>query len=193
MVGSENVSLGEGWQLARTPAGRCANPQELAEVAAQWHVASVPGTVAASLRHDLRSVGNYDADDWWYRTRFAARVHGTHARYRLRFEGLATLATVWLNGTQILTSCNMFLAHSVDVTALLRKENELIIAFHSLDAALAEKRPRPRWKTGLVEKQNLRWFRTTLLGRIAGWTPAVTAVGPWRPIVLECNEALELG
>jgi len=139
MVGSENVSLGEGWQLARTPAGRCATPQDLAGFPAQWHEASVPGTAAASLRHDLNSVGNYDADDWWYRRSFPAAVRGPGARYRLRFEGLASLATAWLNGTPILTSRNMFVAHRVDVTALLRKENQLVIAFHSLDAALAEK------------------------------------------------------
>jgi len=35
----------------------------------------------------------------------------------------------------------------------------------------------------------LRWFRTTLLGRIPGWTPPVTAVGPWKPIYLLDNAA----
>src|SRR5206468_3391681 len=58
--------------------------------------------------------------------------------------------------------------------------------------AMAPRRPRPRWKTALVEAQNLRWFRTTLLGRMPGWSPAVPPVGPWQPIVLECADALEL-
>jgi beta-mannosidase len=164
----------------------------LASFPAQWHEAVVPGTVAASLHHDLDTPGNYDADDWWYRTSFPAPAGTPGARHRLRFEGLATLASVWLNGTAILSSRNMFVAQSVDVTRLLRDENQLLIAFHSLDAELAKKRARPRWKTALVEHQNLRWVRTTLLGRIPGWTPPVTPVGPWRPIVLECHERLEL-
>jgi beta-mannosidase len=79
----------------------------------------------------------------------------------------------------------MFLPHRVDVTALLRDDNELAITFGSLDRSLALRRPRPRWKTRLVDKQGLRWIRTTLLGRIPAWTPAAPAVGPWGPVVLE--------
>src|SRR6185437_11890147 len=43
-----------------------------------------------------------------------------------------------------------------------------------------------------VARQDLRWFRTTLLGRIPGWTPPLAPVGPWGPIALECVERLEL-
>jgi hypothetical protein len=59
-----------------------------------------------------------------------------------------------------------------------------VIAFRALDAVLAARRPRPRWKTALVAQQNLRWARTTLLGRLPGWSPPVTAVGPWAPVSL---------
>jgi len=51
---------------------------------------------------------------------------------------------------------------------------------------------RPRWKTALVGEQNLRWLRTTLLGRMPGWTPPITCVGPWLPVVLECFDALDV-
>src|SRR5262249_32583844 len=81
-----------------------------------------------------------------------------------------------------LTSDNMFLEHEVPVS--LAGDNELVICFRSLDKALAARRPRPRWKTKLVAHQQLRWFRTTLLGRIPGWSPPVAPVGPWRPVEL---------
>jgi beta-mannosidase len=170
------VWLHEGWKLARS------------KDASEWHDAVVPGTVAASLKHDIAKEGPYDAEEWFYKLHFVAPPATRHV---LRFEGLATLAHVSLNGTPILISRNMFLTHRVDVTHLLRETNELVIRFEPLDAALKERRPRPRWKTALVNHQNLRWFRTTLLGRIPGWTPPVTPVGPWAPIALECIDQVD--
>ncbi|HUP97837.1 MAG TPA: hypothetical protein VM073_07845 [Usitatibacter sp.] len=175
--------LASGWQLARTPAGACASPERLAVTALAWQKALVPGTVAASLNGKLEAAGNLDADDWWYRVSFARPDEGL--LHRLRFEGLATLAQAWLNGTEILRSRNMFRAKAVDITRLMRDQNELVIVFRSLDAELATRRMRPRWKTGLVANQALRWTRTTLLGRIPAWTPPIPPVGPWGPVVLE--------
>jgi beta-mannosidase len=170
------VWLHDGWKMARS------------RDATQWHDAMVPGTVAASLGHDIGREGAFDSEEWWYRLSFVAPPATRHV---LRFEGLATLAHVSLNGTPILASRNMFVSHRVDVTHLLRDVNELVIRFEPLDAALKERRPRPRWKTALVNHQNLRWFRTTLLGRIPGWTPPVAPVGPWAPIALECIDRID--
>jgi beta-mannosidase len=182
--------LATGWALARTAPETCATPAALSRTPCTWRPAEVPGTVAASVRAELDANENFDADDWWYRTTFARPTEG--GRHFLRFEGLATIAEVWLNGKPILTSRNMFRAHRVDVTRLLRDDNDLAIAFRSLDAALAGRRPRPRWKTRLVENQALRWARTTLLGRIPAWTPAITPVGPWGPIALESSVGVDV-
>jgi beta-mannosidase len=186
------LPIEQGWQLASTPPGACATPQDLAALALQWHEAKVPGTVAESLGEDFENASDYDARDWWYRVVFSAPTGKPNTRYRLRFDGLATLATAWLNGVPILSSRNMFVGRSVDVTALCRDVNQLIVVFRALRPVLAERRPRPRWKTALVENQNLRWIRTTLLGRIPGWTPAIAPVGPWRRIALECLESVAL-
>lgn len=145
-----------------------------------------------SLGADLNTIGRYDADDWWYDCHFAATTKSSQERRRLRFEGLATLAEVWLNGQLILNACNMFVAHVVDVTDMLQSDNELIICLRSLDQVLAARKPRPRWKTALVEHQTLRWVRTTLLGRIPGWTPPIQPVGPWKPVRLETVVAIDL-
>jgi beta-mannosidase len=167
----------EGWELA---AG--------ADEPGAWSPARVPGTVAAALRElgqwGFEARRDFDAEGWWYRCRFAAeRPAGT--RQRLRFEGLATLAEVSLNGERLLSSRNMFAAHSIEVTDRLKPENELLIRFLPLAPELKVKRPRGRWKTRLVEQQSLRWIRTTLLGRMHGWTPPAAPVGPWRPVWLE--------
>ena len=98
-------------------------------------------------------------------------------------------STVWVNGQQILHSRSMFVRHTVDITHAVRRENTLLIRCHALgpliDALPA--RPRPRWKTALVQHQGLRWVRTSLLGRMRPWCPRVAAVGPWRPIAVESS------
>jgi beta-mannosidase len=74
----------------------------------------------------------------------------------------------------------------------LRDDNELVIRFHSLDRLVKAKRPRPRWKAPMIENQQLRWFRTTLLGRTPGWSPPAAAVGPWRDVWLERRRHFEI-
>jgi beta-mannosidase len=157
------------WSLASTLPNEASDPRQLGNIT--WLPSAVPD----------------DDRDWWYRCTFSADGGTT-----LRFDGLATIAQVWLNGELILESNSMFQRHSVDVATLLKPENELVLCFRSLNAALAQKRPRPRWKTRLVRQQQLRWFRTSLFGRIPGWTPPTPIVGPWRDITLETPRPIEL-
>lgn len=180
-------ALNQGWQFALLPAGSASQTSDLEAAHPRWIDATVPGTAMA----DLFAAGLADFDrhpaldemDVWYRGRFSASPMQGDA-IKLIFEGLATVAEVWLNGTHLLTSGNMFQQHDLDVTSQLQDENELLIRFASLKEALKARRPRPRWRTKLVDQQQLRWWRTTLLGRIPGWTPAVPAVGPWKPVRL---------
>src|SRR5258708_7248154 len=172
------VRLTEGWQLKLTEAG-------------DWIPAIVPGTAAQALqaagRWSIEQPTPLHDKDIWYRTRFA----GTGPR-TLRFEGLATIAEVQLNGAQILASDNMFLAHEVDVN--LAGDNELLIVFHALDKELASRKgSRARWRTKIVENNALRLVRTTLLGHMTGWQPPVHAVGPWRTVeLIDKKRAIEM-
>jgi beta-mannosidase len=181
-------SLELGWEVAPTPPDSVVTPAELDKVR-HFSPAIVPGTAAGALAAtaawDFERPRDFDASDWWYRTRFAAAPAEDSALTLLRFEGLATVAEVWLNGVKILDTDNMFRVYELDVGTALRETNELAIRFRSLAALVKARRGRPRWRTKLVESQQLRWFRTTLLGRIPGWTPPVAAVGPWRPVILE--------
>ncbi len=168
------------WQLARTVPGSVQAPADL-PTSLDWIAAPVPGTAAQALRNAghwtlERPLPLHD-QDIWYRTRFG----GSGLRV-LRFGGLATVAEVWLNGRSILVSDNMFLCHEVEVE--LAGDNDLAIVFRSLDAELARRKKRARWRTGLVADNALRQIRTTLLGHMTGWQPAVHAVGPWRAIEL---------
>jgi len=177
-----------GWAICRTAAGAAADPQQLQSVAAlSWQAIDAPSTVAQALRTLGRleaDASRLDVDDWWFRLRFDAGSMPAGARRWLRFGGLATLAQAWLNGAPLLESRNMHLAHDCEAPALQAEGNELLVRFASLDQALTQRRPRPRWRTPMVAHQQLRWIRTTLLGRTPGWSPPWPAVGPWRAVEL---------
>ncbi|KAI1340065.1 family 2 glycosyl hydrolase [Xylariaceae sp. FL0016] len=128
---------------------------------------------------------------WTYKCTFpkpetAAASKSTKAD--LVFGGLDTFATVSLNGTEILQSDNMFLSHRVDVSGLLKSENELEIVFE----------PSMRRGTEEVEKhshEHTFYVRQTHVSRVPvrsaqynwgwDWGPIMLTLGPWRPIFLQ--------
>ena len=182
------------WAVAAVTPGHARCPSDLDSRDLDWLACDGPMTAAAALRAaglwDVERPRNFDADDWWYRCRFT--LSDNDSPIRLRFQGLATIADVWLDGTPILHSTSMFVAHSVDVGHLDGREHELQFRFHALEPLLSGRRPRPRWRTALVARQQLRHFRTTLLGRTATWWPPVAPVGPWRPVLVEPAVPLQI-
>ncbi len=197
IAGHRRQQLTAGWEICSTPPDAYANPEVLSRATLTWVAAFAPSTVAACLRAaNLWSLDapprRFDAEDWWYRLRFTAPPRAAHEEIVLGFDGLATVADVWLNGALLLSSDNMFLAHERVLDALQPGENEIVIRFRALDRLLEAKHPRPRWRAPMVENQQLRWFRTTLLGRTPGWSPPAAAVGPWRAVWLETRARLRL-
>jgi len=189
-VGADVADLLETaeWQCASAPPGAVRSPKDLPDVS-RWWPATVPGTAAGALRaagEPHFDLVDYDADDWFFRTTFAS---GAGPR-ELVAAGLATVADLWVDGQMLAHSENMFkeVHRCVDLEA---GTHELVIRFAALRALCRERRPRPRWKTYLVNEQNLRFFRTTMLGRIPGWAAVPAPVGPWRGIRLQVPDPLE--
>ncbi len=185
--GHVETPINEGWEVAATAPSAVDGPLALERAALSWTRAAVPTTAAGALR----AAGawsldgpprRFDAEDWWWRVTFSGGERDSKAEVSLCFDGLATLADVWLNGEHLLETDNMFVGYEKPVK--LADCNELVIRCRSVDAALKTKRPRPRWRAPMIESAQLRWLRTTLLGRTPGWSPPAAAVGPWRPIRL---------
>jgi beta-mannosidase len=171
-------ALDAGWQCVSTPAGACETPDML-DAYTDWLDAPVPGTVASAHRaagvKDDSPAQAYALSDHWYRV----TLHATGKR-RLRFNGLATIAEVWIDGRKLLESDSMFLAHDLDIE--MAGETTLHICFRSIAPALAAKRGRARWRPKLAQPATLRNVRTTLLGHMPGWCPAIQPAGPWRAV-----------
>jgi beta-mannosidase len=175
------VVLDEAWEIARAPAAE-----------GGWRAAGRAQPVAAALAEAGEwsldgPARRFDAESWCWRLRFDAPAAVLAAGGRLGFEGLATVCEVSLNGRPVLSTRNMFRRHAVDLPAPAWRAagNELVLRFAALDDELAPRRPRPRWRAPMVAHQQLRFVRTTLLGRTPGWSPAAAVVGPWREVWLE--------
>ncbi|HEY7970578.1 MAG TPA: hypothetical protein VID95_11335 [Candidatus Limnocylindrales bacterium] len=189
VVGSGPERLDRGWQAAATSPGAVDDPAAIDGLA--WLPARVPGTAAGARRDAGLPFGDPDGEDWWYRVAFDAPAAAADEEVVLLFGGLATIADAWLNGEHVLASRSMFEEHSVDVGRLLRGRNELVVRFAAIAPLLeTPRKPRARWRTRLVADNNLRWIRTTLIGRIPGFASGPAPAGPWRPVELERRRGL---
>jgi len=195
----KQLTIDTGWQLR----ARTAGATEAQFTATDgWTPANVPGVVQQDLlaagripdpfvglnEHEVQWVGERD---WLYRCRFdlPEEIAGED-HVDLCFDGLDTIATVWLNGEEILRSDNQFVPHRVPVKALLRPTgNELRLRFDSAllagQALQAHYGPRDAWNGDpsrvYVRKAgyNYGW----------DWGPVIMTAGPWRPIHLEAYGA----
>jgi beta-mannosidase len=182
---SPRLALVSGWEISR-------------DADTGWRAVAAPLPVAALLADAGEwtmdgPARRFDAETWYYRLRLDAPAAVRAAGGRLVFDGLATCCEVSFNGAAVLSTRNMFRRHAVDLPAAAWKPqgNELLLRFDALDTHLAARRPRPRWRTPMVEHQQLRFLRTTLLGRTPGWSPAAAVVGPWQGVWLEPLGAAE--
>ncbi|MBK5305576.1 MAG: hypothetical protein JJD92_02695 [Frankiaceae bacterium] len=177
MAGSSRLPLSTGWQLRRS--GDDATDDD-------WLAAQVPGTVASAHRASGRAVPA-DLDDvgWLFRTAVDAPAADTGEQLVLRFDGVATLADIVLDGTVIAEVRSMHTPVAVDVTDLLREGSSLEVRCAALGPVLATpRRPRARWRAALAPN-GLRWIRTAIIGRAPGLAAGPPLIGPWRSVSLE--------
>lgn len=189
---TDDLLAGAHWECAATSPGAVADAGDLDAARLSWIPASVPGTAGAAAvaaYGDRALWDDYDGADWWFRTSFdTADGDGS---WVVELGGLATVADVWLNGVHLLHSENMFLEHRLDIDRLAGS-NRLVLRFAALTPLLAKRRPRPRWRSPRMVHQNLRWLRTTLMGRLLGWVVTPPPVGPWRPISIRKAQPVEV-
>ena len=122
-----------------------------------------------------------DGVDASFATTLEASVDGI-----LRFDGIATLATVLIDGEAVAESSSMWVPVEVPLAA---GSHAIEVRCRALAPELAvSRKPRARWRQKVAYDGNLRWFRTTLNGRAPGFAPGPPVVGLWRPVWFIADE-----
>lgn len=182
------IPINQGWTFSEAGSGK-------------WMDAVVPGTIHQDLiRHKLLPDPFYGLNegkiqwvenkDWVYKTDFTLTPEQIAKEgANLIFEGLDTYADVYLNGSLILRSDNMFVGYTVPVKEVLRPgKNRLQILFHS-----PIRQTLPQWETNGFEypaDNDHSDKRVSIFSRKApysyGWDWGIRMVtsGVWRPITL---------
>ncbi|MFC9693505.1 glycoside hydrolase family 2 protein [Kribbella sp. NPDC056951] len=174
------------------------------EGGASWTVESsdrdpFAATVPGEVHTDLLAAGlipdPFDGDnesklawigstDWTYRTTFDWVADG-HAVQELVADGLDTVATVTLNGTELGRTQNQHRGYRFDVTSLLvASGNELVVAF----AAPVEAAKKFAETLGLWPHTNKHPYNA--IRKMASnygwdWGPDLATAGIWKPIGIE--------
>lgn len=175
------------WTCLATEPNTVVDPKNLPSDA-EWLRARVPGTAAGALADSgVTDWATHDVDalDWWFVTTVALTPDGsgTGTPLRLELDGLATLATVWVDGLEVARSRSMFAPVIAEIHAASAQVS-IAIRFESVAGRLAKRMPRGRWRSSMIAQQGLRHIRTTLLGRAPVYGTLPQVVGPWRPIRL---------
>ena len=184
------VSLNEGWEFRQKTDGP---PSD----ATKWLPAVVPGVVHTDLlrnrvipdpfyRDNEAKLQWIENADWEYRKTLAATPEMlAHEHVDLVFEGLDTLADVYVNDKQVLTADNMFREWRTDVKSFLKPgDNVVHIVFHSVFLAMKElQNEDPSFS--LTHAEGKQYIRKAAYEYGWDWGPRFVTSGIWQPVYLE--------
>lgn len=169
---TEDIQLSEGWKIY---------PDSSPETV---YTADVPCTVMGALTdnglyEDALAGMNYKEIDrtqfeqpWWFVKEFILPELKDDQRAELAFDGISYRADVWLNGTQVASSDELygpFRQFSYDVTDLLRVENKLAVKVY-------------RWQPGEFNIGFVDWNPR----------PADESMGIFRPVWIRFSDAVSI-
>ena len=180
----------------------------------QWHSAQVPGVVQTDLLRNGLIPDPFDRDnefrlqwigltDWEYQTVFESDAASlAHDHIDLVFDGLDTLADVYLNDQAILHADNMFRHWRVSAKPLLKPgANTLRIVFHSaVEKMLPYVKSLPYVLPSISTHNfgNEEDIATAPYTRKApynygwDWGPRFMTEGIWQPVRLETWDAMRI-
>ena len=154
----------------------------------------VEATVPGNLEIDLERAGiienpfyaaNHSKRDCEYLHAFYIKkfeYSGGMDMPRLVFEGLDTVAEIYLNGKEIGRTENMLIEHSLSVLGALRVgENELVV---HIRPAVIEARRYPLTAGESAQAYNLESLHIRKAPHMFGWDimPRIVSLGIWRPV-----------
>ncbi len=191
MMMNKKLFLNEGWKFSIASKNKSAKKIQVGKS----YPALVPGTVHTDLLNNKLIEDPYFSDnekrlrwisecDWVYETNFVYRK-SDNENIDLVFEGLDTIAEIFLNEKKLAETENMFLEYRFDVTKkLLEGENHLKIIFFSPVKYVEELQD--EYGELPVERNPERiYIRKAQYSYGWDWGPIFPTSGIWKNIYLE--------
>lgn len=159
-----------------------------------WLDAAVPGDVHSTLLVNGRIEDPYVSTNdqacrwierkiWVYRTEFDRPENSGDADIFLSFEGLDTLAEVFVNGEAVAISENMFVPVSVKLTGKLKgRGNVVVVRFDPVVEYALTKDVSRFWSKVNYERI---WLRKCACNFSWDWSPRLVTVGVWKDVWLQ--------
>jgi beta-mannosidase len=192
----EKTFLHSNWEFAEKswPGGK------VATVETGWLPAQVPGHVHLDLvangiiadpfeRMNELGCQWVDRTDWRYRTSFDWSPKDGCPNRVLRFDGLDTVCSIFLNGELVAEHDNMFVPLEVDVSNKLNEgSNELQIHFQSAARVGEERRAEYFTREG-INPEVFNFTERAFVRKAQymfgwDWGPRLVSCGIWKPVCL---------
>ena len=200
------LSLNGEWKLEYFPQpddGAVRTVPLPAEVTAKTVTATVPGNCELDLINagllppaeiglNARELRRYEGHQWLYTRTFEKPAIPVGGRATLRFEGIDTLADVFLNGEKVGETANMLIAHRFDVTKRLRDgDNTVQVLIRSV---MCESQRQTLGELGYSMQAGAEGESFRKAGHMGGWDifPRVFASGLWRDVALDVEGAVRV-
>ena len=134
----------------------------------------------------------YEGYQWLYERTFEKPALGKGQRAMLKFEGIDTLADVFLNGTKVGETANMLIPHAFDVTKLLRDgENTVQVLIRSV---MCEAQHQTVGELGWSMSGGADGEPFRKAGHMGGWDifPRAFVSGLWRSVSLDVQDPVRI-
>ena len=141
---------------------------------------------------NTRLLRPYEGYQWLYTKTFAKPAIPAGGRVMLRFEGVDTLADVFLNGEKVGETANMLIAHRFDVTKRLKDgENTVQVLLRSV---MCESQHETLGELGYSMQAGAEGESFRKAGHMGGWDifPRAFVSGLWRDVALDVEDAVRI-
>ncbi|HWF65716.1 MAG TPA: glycoside hydrolase family 2 protein [Acidobacteriaceae bacterium] len=188
---NQSIAINTGWEFRQMTDVKGTAIQE------KWLPAKVPGDVHLDLlrnklipppfyRDNETKLQWIEDADWEYRTTISAGTDiVTHNNIDLVFDGLDTCASVYLNGTLVLKSDDMFRTYRIDAKPYLKRgANRLLVMFTSPIRCAVATSAKDQWHPILQVPTKSYILKAAYE---YGWEggPRFVTSGIWQPVRLE--------
>jgi len=131
---------------------------------------------------NIRKAIDFEPYHKWYYKEFIYK--GNKNNLHLTFEGLDTIATIYLNGEKILQTDNMFIPHTINIGEKIKEKNELVVHFLPL-FEYAKTKEYPLYSSAFPMNYESLYIRKA--PHMYGWDifPRLVSAGIYKDVFLE--------